>query len=328
MSPMSPEAKAVVDRAGGRGHKRRSRWLTGKFLVLFLAIATLLGGGALVAPQFQDDASAIDDGRDIVWDINGGPKAYQDMIKAVRQRATNGAVLREGVLQTDPTLDPKDHRNIFAVELRHSGVAESSGAPRIRLLMRARDLFVIGWHLTTSASGEGGDIVYFKGDDPGYLGADPRTAAARVQSLDFTGSYTDLERFSRRNRAGLTLSPQVMEQAFRNLRTSVERLPRTEATADAAMLFIMTIAETARFDPLEQAYRAPFDGGSHTISTAEAELMNSWGNASTQLVNNLNDRTPIDLRIQDPNPDEVDFIANTAGSMAAILAIALLQSKS
>jgi hypothetical protein len=117
-----------------------------------------------------------------------------------------------------------------------------------------------------------------------------------------------------------------MEQAFRDLRASVER-QRRDTTADAAMLFIMTIAEAARFDPLEQAFVAPFDNGTHTISQAEAELMNSWSDASTQMVNNLNNRTPIDFNIDDPDPNEVDFTANTLGSLAAILAIALLESK-
>ncbi|SES46228.1 ribonuclease [Streptomyces sp. yr375] len=52
---------ASAEPAEIRRHKRRSRWLSAKFLALFLAIATILGGVALLAPQAQDKASAATD---------------------------------------------------------------------------------------------------------------------------------------------------------------------------------------------------------------------------------------------------------------------------
>ncbi|MGW1784879.1 ribonuclease domain-containing protein [Streptomyces sp. NPDC002143] len=53
--------KEASEPANGPGHKRRSRWLTGKFLVLFLVVATVLGGIALLSPQAQEKASATTD---------------------------------------------------------------------------------------------------------------------------------------------------------------------------------------------------------------------------------------------------------------------------
>lgn len=228
--------------AGSPGHKRRSRWLTGKFLVLFLAVATLLAGTALVAPQFQEKASAIDDGRDITWDVSGGQKAYDAMINAVRQRATGGRVLREGILQTDPSLDPNNPANVFAINLQASALPGSSDANSVRLIMRARDLFVIGYQVT---GGRGPTNPHFlRGDAPGGMTGDP---------LNFTGSYTDLERVGRQERAGLKLTLEGMSTAYRTLRDDANE----NAVARSLMLFVMTIAEAARFDPLRQNFRGP-----------------------------------------------------------------------
>ncbi|MFI5794560.1 ribonuclease domain-containing protein [Streptomyces sp. NPDC051677] len=58
---MTPESASTSEPANGRRHKRRSRWLSGKFLAFFLALATILGGVALLAPQSQDRASAATD---------------------------------------------------------------------------------------------------------------------------------------------------------------------------------------------------------------------------------------------------------------------------
>ncbi|WP_105967770.1 ribosome-inactivating family protein [Streptomyces geranii] len=320
---------ATPARAGTRGHRRASRWFKGKFLVLFLVVATLLGGAALMVPEFQEKASAIDDNKDIVWDINGGQKAYNNMIEAVRQRATGGAVLREGILQTNPNLDTSD-ANIFAVELQHSGVPEASETPRVRLLMRARDLFVIGWHITEPGRNSGGTILYFKGDNTGYLGPDPRESPAQTPpTLNFTGSYTDLERTGGRTRTGLTITGPVMEQAFRDLRASPERI-RTDTTADAAMIFIMTIAEAARFDPLQQAFAeglVPGRPGGYTITANDAALMNSWSSISTQVVNNLNNGGALAVEIADGDPTTIDYKGFTLGQVSAFIAIALIGSK-
>ncbi|GAA3817304.1 ribosome-inactivating family protein [Streptomyces phyllanthi] len=329
---MPLDTTAAAGRAGGPGHKRRSRWLRGKFLVSFLAVATILGGWAVVAPQFEQKASAIDDARDIVWDVNGGQSAYNRMINQVRQRATGGAVLRDSVLQTNPTVteNGKEVTNddIFAVEVWHSGVASSSDAPNVRLIFRARDLFLIGWQVTPSTQGDGGEILWFQGDapNPGYFGSDPRGNEAVNRNLKFNGSYTDLERVGRA-RTGLTLSGPVMEQAFRDIRASTVRA-RTDMTAEAAMIFIMTIAEGARFDPLQQAFGQAFaPNGQYTVTGNDAALMNSWGNVSDQMVNNMNDRTPINIDIRDNDPSTVDFVETTLGGAAALLAVALLQAK-
>ncbi|GGK93930.1 hypothetical protein [Streptomyces flaveus] len=60
MTPASGAGRAPSARA----HRRRSRWLSGKFLALFLAVATLLGGGTwFVSSQEQEASAAVDDGK-------------------------------------------------------------------------------------------------------------------------------------------------------------------------------------------------------------------------------------------------------------------------
>ncbi|MEW2121826.1 ribonuclease domain-containing protein [Streptomyces sp. NPDC005474] len=60
---MTSERTTAAEPVDGQRHKRRSRWLSGKFLVLFLAIATVLGGVTLLTTESQQKASAaVDDG--------------------------------------------------------------------------------------------------------------------------------------------------------------------------------------------------------------------------------------------------------------------------
>ncbi|GAA2633567.1 ribosome-inactivating family protein [Streptomyces vastus] len=313
---MAMKETPPVERVGGPVHKRRSRWLTRKFMVLFLAVATLLGGAAVVVPQFQEKASAIDDGNDITWDISGGEKAYDDMIKAVRQRATGGRVLREGVLRTDPTLDTSS-RNIFAIDLRASALPSSSDGNNVRLIVRARDLFIIGYQVRDGRGSA--SPIYFKNDDP-----DPNSAVPSG-TFGFTGSYGDLEARGGQARANMRLNQQVVDAAYQNLRGNAS----VNAAARSMMVFVMMVAEAARFEPLHQDFRQAFGSngaGETVVNVADAELMNSWGEASRQFADSLSNGTPINFQIDDPATPSIDFGANTLTSMAAILAICLLQN--
>ncbi|MFC4472664.1 ribosome-inactivating family protein [Streptomyces xiangluensis] len=305
-----------VERAGGPGHKRRSRWLTRKFMILFLAVATLLGGAAVVVPQFQEKASAIDDGNDITWDISGGQKAYDDMIQAVRQRATGGRVLREGVLQTDPTLDTSP-RNLFAIDLRASDLPESSDGNNARLIVRARDLFIIGYQVRDGRGSA--SPIYFKGDDP-----DPNSAVPSG-TFGFTGGYGDLESRGGQARANMRLNQQVVNNAYENLRGNAN----VNTAARSIMVFVMMISEGARFEPLRQDFREAFGSngaGETVVNVADARLMNRWSDASQQFADSLNNGTPINFEVDDPATPSIDFGANTLSAMAAILAICLLQN--
>jgi hypothetical protein len=74
-----PVERAEVEQVGGRSRKRRSRWFTGKFLVLSLAVATLLGAAILVVPQLQDKASAANGDRHfILIATHGAPRWSAD----------------------------------------------------------------------------------------------------------------------------------------------------------------------------------------------------------------------------------------------------------
>lgn len=60
---MTSESATPTDPVNVPGHKRRSPLLTRKFLVFFLVIATILGGGfALLSPQ-EKASAAVDDGK-------------------------------------------------------------------------------------------------------------------------------------------------------------------------------------------------------------------------------------------------------------------------
>ncbi|MER6563763.1 ribosome-inactivating family protein [Streptomyces sp. NPDC001027] len=310
---------AASPNGSGRQHRRRSRWLNGKFLAFFLAGAMLLGGAALVVPQFQEKASAIDDGKDITWDMSGGASAYNKMIDQVRQRATGGRVLRDGVLQTDPSTT-----DTFSINVRNPDVPSSqTDGQGFRLIMRARDLFVIGW-VTQNVNGDA-QVIFLKGDDDGYRGADSNNPLP-FEEAPFGGNYTELEAAAGRGRTGIEANSSSWATAFRNMRSSTDQ----RSVAQALLMFIPAIAEGARFDPIQTGFAPSFNsnnGGSHTINSAEADLMNSWSDASKQMVDSLNNGTPINFRVDDPATPEVDFEANSLTALAGILAIALLQTK-
>ncbi|MPY60808.1 ribosome-inactivating family protein [Streptomyces spongiae] len=236
--------------AHGPGHKRRARRLSGKFLALYLLISGLLAGAVLVAPQFHERADAVDDSGDITWDVNGGRSAYQAMIRAVRDRAAGVRVPGDGTPRAG---------HVFTVGLRAGEAPRTARPPLVSLLVRARDLAVLGYRLRTQ---QGHDSFFcFRGTEVGDA----------LNELRFTGSYRDLERFGGRSRAGLVLDERRLTRSFTVLRDDADQA----ATARALMVFTMTVSEAARFDTLERAFRAAFDHGSHTVSRAEAELMNS-----------------------------------------------------
>jgi hypothetical protein len=102
-----------------------------------------------------------------------------------------------------------------------------------------------------------------------------------------------------------------------------------QAMARALLMFIPGIAEAARFDPIQTAFAPTFqNANSHTITPAEAELMNDWSKASKDTLASLNNGTPLNFRIDDPATPEVDFLANSLTAMAAILAICLISNNS
>ncbi|MDX2939128.1 ribosome-inactivating family protein [Streptomyces ipomoeae] len=326
MTHPDPDSSASPKLNAGR-HKRGSRWLNKKFLAFFLVAAVLLGGGALVVPQFQDKASAIDDKKDISWDMSGGTNAYNAMIEAVRKRATErGAsegspTLREGILRTNPT-----NTGLFSIDVVNRNVGQSSTDPvGFRLLMRASDLFIVGWLIATPDGAE--QVFFLQGEDEArsYRG---QTKKAKVVDIPFSGSYTDLERAAGRGRSGTTVNSSVWDNAFRNMIATVTGESDEETVARALLMFIPAIAEAARFDPIQAAFAPTFQNGEHTILPAEALLMNNWSKASKQTTDSLDTGSAIDFTIDDPATPAVDYKATSLTSMAAILAICLLQSKS
>ncbi|MFI5800478.1 ribosome-inactivating family protein [Streptomyces sp. NPDC051677] len=322
MHPDMDSAKSP--KRSARGHRRGSRWLNTKFLTLFLAVATLLGGAALVAPQFQEKASAIDDDKDIGWDMSGGTSAYNAMIEAVRKRATERAsgqgspTLREGILRTNPA-----NRDLFSIDVTNRNIGQSPTTPAgFRILMRASDLFVVGWLVATPQGQE--QVFFFRDDDTGYRG---QTGNATPNAVSFNGSYTEIERAAGpgRGRVGVNANPGTWEEAYRNMIATAAGESDEQTVARAMLMFIPAIAEGARFDPIQTSFAPTFQGSnSHVVTPAEGKLMTDWGKASKQALDSLNTGSAIDFTIDDPQTPEVDFRATTIQAMATILAICLL----
>ncbi|MFD9327698.1 ribosome-inactivating family protein [Streptomyces sp. NPDC060065] len=271
-------------RANGRAHRRGSRWSNAKFLVLFLSFATLLGGVALVAPQFQQKANAAIDPTRINYTISGGEtgqSSYSDALTRLRQRVTGGRFLQGDTLRTNP-----DARNDFTMV--HIGAGnEGTTASEIQLLIRHSDLFVVGWHNRN-------DNIFtaLEADIPAYEDPDPIRSAppglTRQVRARFNGSYGSLEGRSA-SRRDIALSPDAVRQAVRDL----SRSSSTEAQqARALIVLIQVIAEGARFRPVENLYRGTYTGAATAPPPAILALENAWDPMSeiaNRHVNNPND---------------------------------------
>jgi hypothetical protein len=310
---MNSNRVTVARPARGRHRKARPQKARrgGRSSFFALGAAALLVAAAFVAPQ----AFAADDGNDVNWLTSDGAAGYNKMINAVRQRATGGRVLREGVLETDP-----NSTDFFTVNVGQvPGIVGDVTVPAFRLIVRQRDLFVLGW-----VNGDPDDqetVFFLQGDDNGYRGS---SGEATLVNLPFGGNYTDLERVGRA-RVGTALNSAAWVNAERTLNTAAATTSSRDL-AQALTMYIMGVAEGARFDTLQNAFAPSFNGNgdSHTVTEVDAELMNNWSNASQQLLDNLNNRTPINFRIDDPSTPGVDIEATTVSALTVILGIALI----
>jgi len=285
---------------------------TGKPVLFSIAAVLLLLGAAVLAPR----ADATDDGRDVNWQIGNGASAYNTMINDVRQRATGGAVAREGTLRTNPNATGNFTVNVGS----RPGAAGDIDVARIRLILRERDLFVIGF-----VNGDPDDeerVFFLRGDDNGYRGT---TQTAEVINLPFNGSYTELEADGR-DRVGTTLNGPSWETALRTLENATAGSNLRDLAGPLTMM-IMAVSEGARFDPIQNAFAPSFNsnnGGEHTVTVAEAELMNSWSEASKQLFDALDNGAQVNFQVDDPATPGVDFEAATVSALTLILGIALV----
>ncbi|MFC8663084.1 ribosome-inactivating family protein [Streptomyces sp. NPDC057199] len=319
MTELGTPSHPVVlpDKARGAHRKRRLQ-----SILIALAVASLVGAFAALAPQFQNKAAAIDDSKDVSWDMSGGTSAYNAMIEAVRKRATErdpkegSPTLREGILRTNPA-----NTGLFSIDVTNRNVGQSSTAPvGFRILMRASDLFVVGWLVATPQGEE--QVFFFQGDDNGYRG---QTGKAKPVEFPFSGSYGDLEKTAGRSRVGLTANVAAWETNFRNMVATVAGESDEQTIARAMLMFIPAIAEGARFDPIQASFAPTFQNtNSHVITPAEAELTLDWSKASKQTIASLDSGATIDFRIDDPATPETDFAATTIQTMAVILAICLI----
>lgn len=315
---------APPPRAGSRGHRRGSRWFTGKFLVLFLAVATLLGGAALVAPQFQEKASAAGDNvapratsspgetkflEEVAWDIgngNAGASRYTSMLNAVRQRASSSTFLHDNTHRTRPEAS----NEFFSVNI--SVQDEGTSTPsQIRVLIRASDLFVVGW-LNQNEN------IYNRLE----AGTPPLGTDVTARDTPFNGSYIDLERRAG-DRANIPLSPNSARQAVRDLSRSGSSAAQQ---ARGLIVLIQAISEAARFRPIENLFRNTYTTEAALPEGHILDLENSWDPMSeiaNREVNNPNDQLTQELMRRHKSMLDKLQIFTPRNVLTLVLAIAL-----
>jgi hypothetical protein len=256
--------------------------LNKKFLPILLAVAVLLGGAFLMAPQLQQKASAAINNQPITYPISAGQtgqSTYSDFLNRLRQRVTGGRFLQGDTLRTDPAA-----RDDFTIVQLGAG-NEGAAASEIMLLVRNSDLFVVGWlsRSTNRFTSLENNIPTL--NDPGAFGL----PAAEPVRARFSGNYVALERRAGQGRSEIGLSPDAVRQSIRDL----DRASSTEAQqARALIVLIQVVAEGARFRPIEQLYRGTYINGATRPEPHHIALENAWDPVSeiaNRHVNNPND---------------------------------------
>lgn len=312
---MQSFSEPVVPRTKGRGRRRGSRWLNKKFLPVFLAVAVILGGAFLMAPQVQQKASAAINTQPIAYGISAGQTGqsnYSDFLNRLRQRVTGGRFLQGDTLRTDPAA--RDDYTIVQLGAGNEGAA----ANEIMLLVRNSDLFVVGWfgRSTNRFTSLEDNIPTL--NDP----IDEQRAPAEAVRARFSGNYVDLERRAGQSRLEIGLSPDAVRQSVRDL----DRAQSSEAQqARALLVLIQVVAEGARFRPIERLYRDTYINGARQPDQHLVELENAWQPVSEIANRHVND--PNDPLTQELMRRHQNFLNELevfeSHQVAALLAVAI-----
>ena len=101
-------------------HSSRSPRRT-KATILASVTAFIVLCVVLVNPFGIDKAYALNDGRDVTWNLDNGASGYSDMITAVSARVAGGLIYGSGDTQVDTT--ESNTNDYFSVDLTSPNIA-------------------------------------------------------------------------------------------------------------------------------------------------------------------------------------------------------------
>ncbi|MFF9777538.1 pectinesterase family protein [Streptomyces sp. NPDC013978] len=279
-----------------RGLSRRS------FLSAATAVAatSALAGGVVMAGAPTAGAAQ---GADAEWRISfetgddetGAMRGYGELIKAIKNGCSDhrinpyaGSTRRGSPVHVTANV-PENQYTIVDLVTEEQTLA-------IRVYMRRRDAYVMGWQQGVAVPGTGGAQItwtrYFTletGAQAGQPSALPGITASNTRTnYNGLGTYTNLSRYNA-NRAGTVITPASLNQAVRTLSTTnpdTDPVGYTSTVAKAILQIILALAEAARFRNQARGIATNFRYGneSFTINQYHMDQHNSWGSWSSLLL--------------------------------------------
>ncbi|MEU6918442.1 ribosome-inactivating family protein [Streptomyces olindensis] len=328
MNLTSPAAGPAPD---SRTRKRRSRLLSAKFLTLSLAGATLLGGAALVVPQFQDKANAADPPKwaapdesysSVTWDLDygqPGADSYGAFIRALRDTITTHANGRREQIP-DPSRAGRGGKvPTLAVDFTDPGqnkkfadiVITAPEGQELHAVVRLSNLYVAQFYCADPFGDK--PLKYNLAEEFKQRAADNRWQWSR----NFPEDYNTLGSSGYANRAlgGVQLGATAFDSAVKTLcsTVNVDESTNAQEPARAIQTLIVGISEATRFRDLSRnVYNAWSGGQEYQLTGVDDESIHDWGKLSEILRNNGGGSRQVGNRIVD-----------NAGTAAQVLQVAL-----
>jgi lysophospholipase L1-like esterase len=283
---MNLNSPAAGPEPGGRAqHKRRSRWLTRKFLALSLAGATLMGGAALVVPQFQDKADAAGQVHEVSWKLGDGPDgatAYGAFIKSLQDPLGKGQLVvdsdgkRRSVITTDPESDQ---------------TADIEIVPQLGTVLHAEvnlsNLYVTRFSCMDSNLADNTPGLEYKLDGKGANNSKTTTSLPEGYDALSSKNYAD------RQMTAVQLGHQAFDNAVQAMCPGSGKRPPLKEAAKAAQTLIVGISEATRIRQIAAAGgKAIHAWQSHPLSGEDVNAMRSWGKMS-DLYRNKPEAVPV-----------------------------------
>ncbi|GGK93923.1 GDSL-type esterase/lipase family protein [Streptomyces flaveus] len=258
---------------GARARRRRPRWLSGKFLALFLAGAMLLGGGALVLPQLQKQADAADENLRANWELGDGPEgatAYGAFIKELQAMLGQAQIVvaSDGNRRPVYTTNPKSDQTVTINIIPELGWTLS-------VVVNLSNLYVTQLSCTALP------------DSPGYrylLTEDGKAPEPKEKdTYYFPEGYDALagQKYADRGLTDVQLGNQAFDNAVQSMCPQGGKAPVVKDAARGVQTLIVGISEATRIRQIAQAGgKAINNFQSHTLSGEDVNAMRSWGKMS------------------------------------------------
>jgi hypothetical protein len=217
-----------------------------------------------------DESAAQAGTRKIEWNLDekdndGGENYYHDMIRALRERASDQCLLNKTYALTS------DKKQFIEIQVTQGG------NHIISLFVQSSSLYVVGWSTRVS-----GDWQYIQIDDQ------PVPSGQTVAlTTPFGGDYGALERAAEQERTAGSLGQAGIAAAVQSLASAnpgaaISWRPR----ARALLVLIQAVSESARFRPITRTIRHGLTSGIATQASEQwLDLENHWSALGRNLQN-------------------------------------------